>query len=397
MGNFFVKIEKSKEVLKRDGFLAGTKKIVSKVARVTKMTLSQPKGDVIFISGMTGAPAMYRTDYVAEELNEYGFRTGVLYEDDPFLLSKLTKARVIILNRVTWNDNIKKLLNQSEILKQHIIYDTDDLTFDENLFKKSNAYSNFTNVEKKHYKKTTGLEILKNKQLKAITTTTTFLAKKLNRFNKPVFVVKNKLSKQELKWTREARKIYMHRTNKMDDVRIGYFSGSVSHNLDFATILPVLEVILNRYKNVKLYLVGYLESENIFYKKFKKQIVELPFVPRDEYYKNIAQVDINLVPLEMNDFCQSKSEIKFLEAGIIGIPTVAVNNQTFSEVIAHGKNGLLAKNTDEWVNNLERLIDDRDLRITLGEKARQTVLRKYLTNSGDNGDYYKFLKQAIDN
>jgi glycosyltransferase involved in cell wall biosynthesis len=395
MNGFLVKLGKARGILKQDGFLVGMKNILRKILQVLRMILKWPKGEIIFISGLTGAVAMYRTDYVAEELNEYGFKADVLYEDDPFLVSKVKKVKVIVLNRVSWNDNIQKLVKQAEVLGQSIIYDTDDLTFDVELFKQSEMYVNFNEAQKEQYEKTTGLEILESKQLKAITTTTSFLAEKLSRFKKPVFVVRNKLSKQELQWTREARKIYLRRASRDEDVRLGFFSGSVSHNRDFATIVPALEAILSRYKNVKLYLVGYLSTGDEFYKKFKDQIVQLPFVPRKKHYQNIAEVDINLAPLEMTDFCQSKSELKFFEAGIIGIPTVAVENQTFLETIAHGKDSLLSKDTNAWVDNLERLIDDKELRITLGEKARQKVLKKYLTDSGDNVEYYEFLKKSI--
>jgi glycosyltransferase involved in cell wall biosynthesis len=390
-----VKIEKIKGILKQDGFLVGIKHITKKVLPILRILLKWPKGEIVFISGLTGAVAMYRTHYVAEELNEYGFKAGVLYGEDPFLVTKVKNFKVVILNRVIWNKNIKEVLKQSKKLKQVIIYDTDDLTFDRELFKQSDTYANFTEAQKQQYKKMTGLEILQDTQLSAITTTTNFLAEKLSRFQKPVFVVKNKLSKQELRWTREARKTYLRRTNKDIGVRLGFFSGSVSHNRDFATIIPALEIILNRYSNVKLYLVGYLDAGDKFYQKFKKQIVQLPFVPRRKHYQNIAEVDINLAPLEMTDFCQSKSELKFFEAGIIGIPTVAIKNQTFSEAITSGKNGLLSESINDWVNNLEKLIDDKDLRITLGEKARQKVLKKYLTSSGDNMKYYEFLEENI--
>jgi glycosyltransferase involved in cell wall biosynthesis len=395
MSSFLVKIEKIKNILKQDGFFVGLKHIIKKVLPIVRMVLKYPKGEIVFVSGLTGAVAMYRTHYIAEELNEYGFKASVLYGEDPFLVSKIKKFKIIVLNRVVWNKSIEKVLEQSKKLKQTIIYDTDDLSFDVEMFKKSDAYTNFTEAQKKQYQKMTGLEILQDTQLNAITTTTNFLAEKLNRFNKPVFVVKNKLSKQELQWTREARKVYLRRVHSEEDVRIGYFSGSISHNRDFATIIPALEIILNRYSNVKLYLVGYLDMGDKFYKKFKNQIVQLPFVPRRRHYQNIAEVDINLAPLEMNDFCQSKSELKFFEAGIIGIPTIATENQTFSEAITNEKNGLLSREMSDWVNNIEKLIDDKNLRVTLGEKARQEVLKKYLTDSGDNGEYYEFLKENI--
>jgi glycosyltransferase involved in cell wall biosynthesis len=296
-------------------------------------------------------------------------------------------------------------------VEQTIIYDTDDLMFDVESFKKTDAYHNFNELQKKQYEDGVGLKILKSEQVKAISTTTIFLAEKLKQFGKPVYVVRNKLAKRELRWAREARKIYLDRTKKGKNVRLGYFSGSVSHNRDFTTIIPALEIILKRYPQVKLYLVGYLDLNDKFYKKFQKQIIQLPFAPRKKHYQNIAQVDINLAPLEMNDFCQAKSELKFFEAGIIGIPTIAVRNKTFSKVIDERaeslkgsvscldskRNGLLASDINEWVQKLELLINDKEMRVSIGEGARQVVLKKYLTSSGDNKKYYKFLEDILEN
>lgn len=67
--------------------------------------------------------------------------------------------------------------------------------------------------------------------------------------------------------------------------------------------------------NVELFLVGPLDVESDFVRKFRDRIRQLPYVPREKHFENIAQVDINLVPLELgNSFCEAKSELKFIEA-----------------------------------------------------------------------------------
>lgn len=410
MKNFLIKIGKIKSILERDGFWSGMKHVSEKGWRLLKEILNFSRGDIIFISSGVGDSAVYRTKYVAEELRLYGLKARVVYLDDPFLFFKSKGAKIIILHKATCSDRMELFLKQCQKIGQTIIYDTDDLMFDIESFKKTDAYHNFNELQKKQYEDGVGLKILKSERVKAITTTTTFLAKKLKQFNKPVYVVKNKLAKRELRWAREARKIYLDRAERGKNVRLGYFSGSVSHNRDFATIISALEIILEQYPSVRLYLVGYLDLNDKFYKKFQKQIVQLPFVPRKKHYQNIAQVDINLAPLEMNDFCQAKSELKFFEAGIIGIPTIAVRNKTFSEVIDERaenlkgpvscldskRSGLLAGNTNEWVQKLELLINDKEIRMNIGERARQVVLKKYLTSSGDNKEYYKFLENIIE-
>ncbi len=411
MKNFLVKIGKVKSVLERDGFWSGAKYVSVKSWELVRGALDFSRRDIVFVSSGVGDSSLYRTKYVAEELKLYGFQAGVVYFDDPFLFFKTKKAKVIVLHRAIYGNKMKAFLNSKDRAGQTIVYDTDDLLFDVENFKQTDAYRNFNALQKKQYADGGELKILKSEQVKAITTTTTFLAEKLKRFKKPVFIVKNKLAKRELRWAREARKVYLDRNNKTEEVRLGYFSGSVSHNKDFATIIPALEIILKKYPQVTLYLVGYLDLEDEFYKKFQKQIVQLPFVPRQKHYQNIAQVDINLIPLEMNDFCQAKSEIKFIEAGIIGIPTIAVRNQTFSEVIneeeeglkknincLHPKrNGLLANSPEEWVWKMELLINDEKMRVAIGERARQVVLKKYLTGSGGSQEYYNFLEKVIKN
>ena len=77
--------------------------------------------------------------------------------------------------------------------------------------------------------------------------------------------------------------------------------------------------------------------------KYQSRIKRMAYVPRRENYRNIAGVDINLAPLEIgNPFCESKSELKFFEAGLLGVPTVATATRTFCEAISDGKDGFVA-------------------------------------------------------
>jgi glycosyltransferase involved in cell wall biosynthesis len=146
---------------------------------------------------------------------------------------------------------------------------------------------------------------------------------------------------------------------------------------------------------VKLLLAGPLDIENKL-QKFKDQVEILPRVPREEYYANVFKCDINLVPLEIdNPFCESKSEIKFIEAGILEIPTVAVRNQTYSEAISDGIDGFLADKKEEWIEKIEKLINDEKLRMEMGGRAREKVLRDYTNKNSRSDEYYEYLKACI--
>ena len=78
----------------------------------------------------------------------------------------------------------------------------------------------------------------------------------------------------------------------------------------------------------------------------------LPAVLRD--------LDVNLAPLTPGSrFNEAKSAIKWLEAALVGTPTVASPTEPFREAIEHGRNGLLATTPDDWVAAIDALLTDR--------------------------------------
>ena len=247
-------------------------------------------------------------------------------------------------------------------------------------------------TEKAQYAKGLGREILEDEYVKVATTTTAYLGKILEQKGKKVFVVTNKISNAELelasKLSETAKK------SKDSFVYLAYFSGTPSHNKDFATITDALITIMQKYENTKLILAGPLEQENGL-NEFKDRIIVLPLVPRGEHYRNIQKADINLVPLENTPFCEAKSELKFFEAGVLGIPTVAVRNETFSGAIEDGVTGFLAGNVLEWTEKLGRLIEDENLRKMMGERAKEKTLKDYTNKNSHSEEYYDYLKSLL--
>ena len=92
------------------------------------------------------------------------------------------------------------------------------------------------------------------------------------------------------------------------------------------------------------------------------------------------QADINLAPLErQNVFTDCKSEVKYLEAGLLGIPTVASPVGGFAKAITNGQTGFLCESSPEWEAVLGNLIEQPAMRLSVGERARQTVLAEHVT------------------
>lgn len=92
-------------------------------------------------------------------------------------------------------------------------------------------------------------------------------------------------------------------------------------------------------------------------------------LPPNDYGVYYSDLDISIAPLQVNDFNDSKSDIKVAECGRYKIPLIATNVGCYNETIENGKTGYLidpdTPNT-EWVRILSKLVKDRKLCDELG-------------------------------
>ena len=395
-------------VIRQEGLFCALKKFILATFLIIRPVGS---GDVLFVSsGVVGNTSRFRVRNVAEELEKHGFKCSFAVQEHPLLPTYADKFSIFIFQQVNYTPQVEKIIKKIKKQNKEIIFDTDDLLFDplyaksQDFFEKSNA------LMKKFYEKGVGTEFVNDPYVNVCTTTTSFLAEKLREHNKKVFVVPNKLSKKDIEIADgilKAKKLMKLPASTRGDrlstrggkasraISIGYFSGALSHNKDFATITNILLRIMEKYKNVELVLAGPLDIESELH-KFSARIKQLPFVSREKHFENVAGVDINLAPLETgNPFCEAKSELKFFEAGIVNVPTVAAATQTFREAITDGTDGFVANGEEEWFEKIEKLIIDENLRKTMGGKARQTALARYSIPSSNNEEHYEYLKSKI--
>lgn len=389
---FLIKVGKIFKTIQREGVLRGGKRVVIAVFAMFRFV---GKGDVLFITGGVGDSARYRAHHVAEELELNGFKCSITVQDNPFLAGYANKFKVFVFHRVLFTPSVATMIENIKKQNKEIIFETDDLVYDPKYLQFMDYFKQMNALERKLYENGVGGEILADPYVKSCSTTTTFLAEKLRENKKMVFIVPNKLSKKDVEVSKEILRVKAAESSYGNTVKLGYFSGTLSHNKDFATITKVLVRVMEKYENVELFLVGPLDLESEL-NRFSVRIKQLPYVQREKHFANLASVDVNLVPLESdNPFCEAKSELKFFEAAIVKVPTVAVANQTFKEAIEDGVDGCLAKDETEWFEKIERLVLDKNLRRTIGEKARAKTLVIYTTENADNKEYYAYLKSKI--
>ncbi len=102
------------------------------------------------------------------------------------------------------------------------------------------------------------------------------------------------------------------------------------------------------------------------------EIESLPWVEASEV-KDLQKIDIGLYPLPDDPWVYGKSGLKAIQYMGLGIPTVASKIGSNQRVIENGISGFLVSEEEEWVEKIELLINNCNLRKSMGEKGRGRV------------------------
>ena len=173
--------------------------------------------------------------------------------------------------------------------------------------------------------------------------TNPFLAERAAAWSgKPVRVLPNYLNREQQDisdrvwqakdangWARDGRR------------HIGYFSGSPSHNRDFALVAPAIGRLMDADPSLWFRGVGFLDLGPDL-SRHAGRIETIPLQDFINLQREIGAVEINIAPLLDNPFTNCKSELKWFEAAVAGALTVASPTFTFRAAVQHGRNGWLA-------------------------------------------------------
>ena len=322
----------------------------------------------------------YRVDNLQSRLGLFGIKSDSICADEARYrialqgLGWLGCYSVVVLFRVAADPYFNELAEAARKANIILIYSSDDLIFDPSALRYIDAYRKKPAEERKRYRE--GVVNCQKllKQCDYFIASTDSLRKSGEKLGKKSFTIRNGLNDIQLK---ESQKALMRRKPHPGEVRIGYFSGTATHQKDFAEAAPALLRLLKEYPHLKLYIVGHLYLGRKF-RSFEKQIVRYPFIDWKELPYKRALLDILIAPLELNNpFTDAKSELKYFEAALLKVPTVASPTTPYRFAIRNGKNGFLASNTDEWYRCLKTLIEDKELRKKMGEAAYQHTIKTY--------------------
>jgi glycosyltransferase involved in cell wall biosynthesis len=208
-------------------------------------------------------------------------------------------------------------------------------------------------------------------------TTNEFLAKRIRRLHEvPTYVVPNFLNRAQLELSaRVVEAKNASRVSRDDRIHIGYFSGTPTHNRDFAIVEPALLQLLEEDPGLVLRVVGFMDLSPSLH-AHRDRIELFPLQDFLNLQLLIGEVELNIVPLQDNEFTNCKSELKYFEAAVVGTVTAASPTYTLRRAIKHGENGFLAT-APEWYSALREAVDDPDGLESIADVALNHALERY--------------------
>ncbi len=354
-----------------------TWKIFLRYAKIKHLMIKSKifKKDVLIIAGCPGTVREYRVENLKKELEYLGYTVDTV-DIEKFYSSKiLNHYNCFIFQRVQFNKNISIFLDECKKLNKLILYDIDDLVFEESMIESIPSLKNKDALDKNKVKSLYSNN--KNLMLKAdaVLVSSEDLYQRISQLGLKTFIHRNVQNFNFIDMTKKYKRNF--RSEDKNRIIIGYSSGTKTHNNDFKSIEGELEKILTEYKNVYIKVLGYLNISNNLKKKFGTRIIKTQYSESlEEYVKNLNSFDINIVPLENNEFNKAKSNIKFQELSFLGIPTIASKIGEYKNLKNNNEIILCDKNKD-WYKGLRVLIENKQKRIQIGENALEKVYRDY--------------------
>lgn len=242
-------------------------------------------------------------------------------------------------------------------------------------------------VQSHDYKKSYTAKVLAQleagmKACDAMTVSTPYLRKKYKKMNPNVYVCQNGLDINR----------YDFELPERDTVNIGW-AGATGHLEAVQPWFAMTGAIMRARPDTRFISIG-----KEFAMAFQKEIGEdralaVPWAAIEQYPAAMTMLDIALAPGGHGGWWRGKSDLRWLEAGALGIPAI-VNPIIYPEV-QNGETGLIATDQQQVAEALLALIDDPELRQEIGQNAREHV-RSKRSMEAVKGQWLKAFERVLE-
>jgi glycosyltransferase involved in cell wall biosynthesis len=346
---------------------------------------------IVFVSGEPDIPGhVYRVERNAAAFAAAGASVSWMrVEDTAARIAEISAASIVIIWRAVNSPTVERLVAAVRDAGALLIFDVDDLMFRPELARAeiidAIRSQNMDEADVADYFQRVQQVLV---QADVCFTSTDDLAVHAQRFERLTFVLPNGFDLETLRVSRLAvrRRRLEQLDTRADIKRIGYAAGTRTHQKDFKEASGAIARILNERPDCRLVLFRSKDgTERMFdpveFPAFSdlgdriewRDVVTLADLPNE-----IARFDINIAPLELGSpFVAAKSELKFFEAALVEVPTVASPTGPLRRAIRDGETGYLAVTEADWYRSLTDLLDDPGARRKMAHAAYLDVIWRF--------------------
>lgn len=220
--------------------------------------------DVLFINGCDASvphPPRYRVTHQREQLEANNVTTDEVYYIN-LKVDDVKYANAFVIFRCPYTEVLGEFIQEAKRLNKPVLFDIDDLVIATEYTDQIKYVQQLNAAEKEVYDD----GVIRMGKTLALCdgaiTTTKALATELSKFVPEVYINRNTASDEMYQLSQEALKLKEENetkevlleeelgirvpARKSEEVRIGYFSGSITHNADVRLIMPALAKILEK-------------------------------------------------------------------------------------------------------------------------------------------------------
>jgi glycosyltransferase involved in cell wall biosynthesis len=197
----------------------------------------------------------------------------------------------------------------------------------------------------------------------AMIVSTPFLRNTYRHFNKQIFVCENGVDVKR----------YDLQLPSRQTINIGW-AGATGHRNAVVPWLQAVARVMARRPDTRFVSIGQPFAEGFHAHFPEDRATAVPFCAIEQYPAAMTAMDIALGPAAHTGFYRGKSDLRWLEAGALGVPIVA--HPLVYPKVRDGVDGMVAATPEQVEAKLMELLEDDGLRRVVGHNARSYVRRE---------------------
>jgi glycosyltransferase involved in cell wall biosynthesis/tetratricopeptide (TPR) repeat protein len=331
---------------------------------------------------------LYRVEHKRQQLERLGCSVRVLWRhqlDHWTFTNELLWADVAVVCRLAATHSVLRAMEAARRFGLPVLYDIDDLLFDPEHCPPALATYGGTLRPAVHRRFVLDVPLFSQAMQRAdgLIFSTSTLARRWRELfpedQRPIEVLAN-LAPHELL---AAATPPPEQPDPLTPLRLVFASGTTAHKQAWQEELaPALAVLLERNRSLRLDLLGHVQLPMQLL-PFNHRIRCRPYASYASYLRQLSCAQIGLVVLEPGTYTDAKSAIRWMEFSLLGLASVLSPTATYAELLSPGEDVLFARGVDDWVHNVQRLIDDPDLRLCLARAAYAKALQRFQPAQAD--------------